>query len=106
MGGIAPVRQSDRLVEFTAKARARRYFGKERCNAFASHPMALASIRLYVAFLACRIERENSSAPSAYAAMSSGTSDVGPFPTYGTGLMMSADRGRPEVTSRRSKRRF
>ena len=41
--------------------------GKERCNAFASHPMALASIR---PFLVCRIERENSSAASAYAATS------------------------------------
>jgi hypothetical protein len=51
--GIAPVRQSDRFVEFTAKARATilsASSGKERCNAFASH------------------ERENSFAASAYAA--------------------------------------
>jgi hypothetical protein len=30
--------------------------GKERCNAFASHPMALTSIR---PFLVCRIERRD-----------------------------------------------
>jgi len=48
MGGIAPVRQSDRLVEFTAKVRATilsASSGKERCNGFASDSMALASKR-------------------------------------------------------------
>jgi hypothetical protein len=61
MGGIAPVRQSDRLVGFTAEAPGETILsassGKERCNAFASHPMALAFIR---PFLVRRIERENS----------------------------------------------
>jgi len=54
MGGIAPVRQSDRLVEFSATRATilSASSGKERCNAFASHPMALASTRIYTfAFL-------------------------------------------------------
>jgi hypothetical protein len=70
--GIAPVQQSDRLVEFTAEARARATIlsassGNKRSNAFASHPMTLASKRPY---LVCRVERDNSSAASAYAATS------------------------------------
>jgi len=49
MGGNAPVRQSDRLVEFTGEAGARRASsGKERYNAFASYPMALPSMRPFL----------------------------------------------------------
>ena len=41
--------------------------GKERCNAFASHPVRSHP---YVRSSFCRIERQNSSAASAYAATS------------------------------------
>jgi len=78
MAGIAPVRQSDRLVEFTAKARARRYFGGDTLARNLTYPMALASIRRV---LVCRIERENSSAFCLRRNVATGTSDVGTFET-------------------------
>ena len=61
------VRQSDRLLEFSAKTRARKASSPARNAATAlPHIRALASIRSSF----CRIERQNSSAASAYAATS------------------------------------
>ena len=72
MGGIAAVRQSDRLVEFSAKARARRYFAPRPARNAAT-PFCLTShgARIHTSRSSfCRIERQNSSGASAYAATS------------------------------------
>ena len=66
-------RQSDRLVEFTAKARATVLSAsapRPARNAVTPLPHIPWRSRPYVAFLVCRIERENSSAASVYAAAS------------------------------------
>ncbi len=82
MGGIAPVRQSDRLVGFTAEARARRYLAPRPArNAVTPLPHIPWRSHLYVAFLVCRIERENFRCFCPCHNVASGASEIGTFET-------------------------
>ena len=70
-GGIAPVRQSDRLVEFSAKACARRYLAPRPARNAATPLPHIPCARIHTSRSSfCRIERQNSFAASAYAATS------------------------------------
>ena len=70
-------------------------------NAVTSLPHIPWRSHLYVAFLVCRIEREKFRSFCLRRNVASGTSDVGPFRTYGTGLTMSADWSKEDNPSSR-----
>src|SRR6516165_5802319 len=75
--GASRLRQSDRLVAFTAPARERRSLSRRPAKNVVTPSRLIQHLCLipwsahpYVALLFCRIERKNSSAASAYTATS------------------------------------